>query len=77
MSQMWKMIRQYELFSFLKKEQSQMIIKLINDVMKRKNDPQNLTYPGFQEYIAQLCCYSYSKLDYPHIPSGRQVLLFI
>ena len=41
------MLREYEVFSFLKKEESQMIIKLINDIMKRKNDPQSLTYPGF------------------------------
>lgn len=54
-----------------------MIIKLINDAMKRKNDPQSLTYQGFEEYIIQLCVYAYGKSAYPHVPPGRQVLLLI
>mgnify|MGYP006869347551 CR=1 FL=1 len=54
-----------------------MIIKLINDNMKRKNDPQALTYPGFEEYIMQLCSYGYKKFMYGHIPVGRQVILLI
>ena len=54
-----------------------MIIKLINDNMKRKNDPQTLTFPGFEEYIMQLCSYGFNKYKYPHIPVGRQVILLI
>lgn len=54
-----------------------MLMKLINDNMKRKNDPQTLTYPGFEEYIMQVCSYGYSKSKYPHIPVGRQVILLI
>lgn len=45
--------------------------------MKRKNDPQSLTYGGFQEYIMQLCSYGYNKFKWGHIPVGRQVLLLI
>ncbi len=47
MVEIWKMLREYEIFSFLRKEESQMIIKIINDNMRRKNDPQALTYSGF------------------------------
>jgi hypothetical protein len=54
-----------------------MIIKLINDSAKKKNDPQNLSYPGFEDYIIQICYYGYGKFNYPHLPPGRQIMLFI
>lgn len=50
---------------------------MINDAMKRKNDLQNLTYLGFEEYIFQLCNYGYGKTGYSHLPPGQKVRLFI
>lgn len=31
----------------------------------------------FEDYITQLCTYAYGKSTYPHLPSAKQVLLFI
>jgi hypothetical protein len=45
--------------------------------MKRKHDPQNLTYLGFEDYLLQLSCYAYSRLGYAHIPPARQLALFL
>lgn len=45
--------------------------------MKRRNDLQNLTYLGFEEYIFQICSYGYGKNEYPHVPPGQKIRLFI
>ena len=45
--------------------------------MKRKNDLQNLTYLGFEEYIMQVCNYGYSKIGFSHLTPGQKVNIFI
>lgn len=45
--------------------------------MKRKNDLQNLTYLGFEEYIFQMCNYGFNKSGYAHIPSGQKIQMMI
>ena len=45
--------------------------------MKRKNDLQNLTYLGFEEYIFQMCNYGYNKSGYAHVPPGQKILMMI
>lgn len=45
--------------------------------MKRKNDSQNLTYLGFEEYLLQLSYFAYSRVGYSHIPPARQLALFL
>lgn len=46
MTEVWKMLRDYE-FDIVKREESQALIRKVNEAMKRKHDPQNLTYLGF------------------------------
>lgn len=41
--------------------------------MKRKNDWQNLTYLGFEEYIVQFSYYSYNKLGFTTFSPGQKV----
>ena len=50
---------------------------MINENMKRKNDLQNLTYLGFEEYLFQICNFGYNKLGYEHIPPGQKLMMFI
>lgn len=45
--------------------------------MKRKNDLQNLTYLGFEEYIVQYCIYSYNKIGLSSLSPGQKVTKFI
>ncbi len=45
--------------------------------MKRKNDLQNLTYLGFEEYILQVCNYGYSKIGFSHLTPGQKLIMFI
>jgi hypothetical protein len=45
--------------------------------MKRKHDPQNLTYLGFEDYLLQLSCFAYSRLGYCHVPPARQLALLL
>ena len=45
--------------------------------MKRKNDIQNLTYIGFEEFIIQSAIIGYSKTGYGHLSPGNQLLLLI
>jgi hypothetical protein len=45
--------------------------------MKRKNDLQNLTYLGFEEYILQMCNYGFGKIGYSHVPPGQKLRIFI
>ena len=52
-------------------------MRLINENMKRKNDLQNLTYLGFEEYIMQVCNYGYSKIGFSHLTPGQKVNIFI
>lgn len=40
------MLKEYE-FEIIRKEESHMLVKKINETMKRRNDLQNLTYLGF------------------------------
>ena len=54
-----------------------MIVKKINESMKRKNDLQNLTFQGFEEFIIQMCHYAYGKAGFIHIPPSQQILKFI
>lgn len=70
------MLKEYE-FDVVKREESQVIIRKVNEAMKRKFDPQNLTYLGFEEYLLQLSCFAYARLGYPHIPPARQLGLFL
>ncbi len=41
--------------------------------MKRKNDLQNLTYLGFEEYIVQFCIVAYDKLGMTSLSPGQKV----
>jgi hypothetical protein len=70
------MLKDYE-FSFLKKEESFTIVRLINEGFKRKNDIQFLTYNGFEDFILQSAIIGYSKQGFSHIPPGQQLLMFI
>lgn len=45
--------------------------------MKRRNDLQNLTYLGFEEYIFQMCNYGYGKSGFAHCPPGQKIRMFI
>lgn len=76
MIEVWKMLRDYE-FDIVKREESQTLIRKVNEAMKRKHDSQNLTYLGFEEYLLQLSCFAYSRAGYSHIPPARQLALFL
>ena len=67
------MFKEYNV-NIMKKEESQVIARLINENMKRKNDLQNLTYLGFEEYIFQACNYGYSKIGFADLCSSWTVL---
>jgi hypothetical protein len=45
--------------------------------MKRRTDPQNLTYQGFEAYLLQLSHFAYSRLGYSHVPPARQLGIFL
>ena len=70
------MFKEYNV-NIMKKEESQVIARLINENMKRKNDLQNLTYLGFEEYLFQACNYGYSKIGFAHLTPGQRMLMFI
>lgn len=70
------MHREYNV-DFIKKEEAFAIIRLVNDNMKRKNDLQNLTYLGFEEYIVQFCISAYDKLGMTNLSPGQKVSKFI
>jgi hypothetical protein len=48
----------------------------VNEAQRRRNDPGNLTYLGFEEYLLQFCFLGYQK-EHPQNPPGRQVMLMI
>lgn len=54
-----------------------MIVKKINESMKRKNDLQNLTYLGFEEFIIQICHYIYGKSGFVHLPPSQHLMKFL
>ncbi len=62
---------------FIKKEESFAIVKQVNESMKRKQDIQNLTYLGFEEYIVQFCIYAYSKIGVSSLSPGQKVAKLI
>lgn len=76
MSEVWKILKDYE-FDIVKREESQILIRKVNEEMKRRNDPQNLTYLGFEQYLLQLSFFAYSRLGYSHVPPARQLALLL
>jgi hypothetical protein len=74
--EIWKMLKEYEV-GFIKKEESQMMIKLVNEHSGRRNDLHNLTYTGFEEYIVQICSFGYSRLGYTSASPGHKIHLLI
>lgn len=76
MSEVWKILKDYE-FDIVKREESQILIRKVNEEMRRRNDPQNLTYLGFEQYLLQLSFFAYSRLGYPHVPPARQLALLL
>lgn len=66
------MHREYNV-DFIKKEEAFAMIRMINENMKRKNDLQNLTYLGFEEYIVQFCIYAYERLGMTSLSPGQKV----
>ena len=63
--------------AFLKKQEAQIIVRLINEHTKRKTDTQNLTYLGFEEYLFQASNYGYSKIGFASLSPGQRLILFI
>ena len=45
--------------------------------MKRKNDLENLTYLGFEEYIVQFCIFAYNKIGVSYLSPGQKILRLI
>ena len=76
MGDVWKMLKDYD-FNFLKKQQSNTIVRLINQNLKRKNEIQFLNYQGFEDFVMQVAIIGYGKAGFSHIPPGQQLLKFI
>lgn len=76
MAEVWKMHREYYT-DFIKKEESFSIVKGVNDVMNRKNDLQNLTFLGFEQYIIQYCIIAYDQLGMTALSPGQKVGKFL
>lgn len=53
------------------------MVKKVNQMMKRKNDLQNLTYLGFEQYLLQICHFGYNRYGYSHLPPALHLKMFI
>ena len=71
-----KFLKDYNLEQLISKEKGLLLVRRVNELQKRKNDPGNLTYLGFEEYIIQFCFIAYKK-EHPQNSPGRQVMQFI
>lgn len=45
--------------------------------MKRRNDIQNLTYLGFEQYIIQMCYHGFKKKGFSSLTPGQKILELI
>ncbi len=53
------------------------MVRKINEASRRKHDPHNLTFAGFEEYLLQLSVLLYGRQGYPHLPPSRQLALLL
>lgn len=61
----------------MRREESQAVVRKINEASRRKHDPHNLTYSGFEEYLMQISVLLYGRQGYPHLPPSRQLAQLI
>ena len=45
--------------------------------MKRRNDLQNLTFAGFEDFILQVVVLGYARMGYAHLPPAQQLRMLL